>query len=149
MVTGLSANFCQLSMRLRDLPSTFHAAADITSTFLHPHTLPSTSINIPCIHGTFRELFMQLQTLRRLSCTRTPFRRLPSTFRASAVPSVNFLYGSGAFRQITVWPRTFCQLSLHQHNFPSTYVIFPCIRWTFSKLTSTFRASEKFSVNFP
>ena len=35
-VVGLSANFRQLFVHLRDLPSTFHATADITSTFLAP-----------------------------------------------------------------------------------------------------------------
>ena len=81
-VVGLSATFCQLSVRLQDLSSAFHAAVDVTSTFLS------------------------------------------STFCASERPSVNFPYGSGAFRQISVWSRTLCQLSLRQHNLPSIFTIF-------------------------
>ena len=61
---------------------------------------------------------------------------------------MNFPNGSGALRQLSVRPRTFCQLSLRQHNLPSIFAIFPCIHWTFCKLASTFCASEKFPSIF-
>ena len=67
-IAGVSVNFRQHSLRPRDLPSTFHAAADIPPTFLastHPPELPSsvnklrpqnflsTSVDLPCICVNF------------------------------------------------------------------------------------------------
>ena len=155
--------FSKHSVRLRGLPSTS----------VNFYTFSAPPVNIPCDRETFSHFLcghgsisQLLSTVRasagpfvnfpcscghyvNFHCTRTTFHQLPSTFCASERPSVNFPYGSGAFRQISVWLRTFCQLSLRQHNLSSICVIFPCIHWTFCKLTSTFRASEKFSVNFP
>ena len=103
---GPYINLCRLSVFLKDHPSTFCASAGpfinfpcVSRTFIklsaHLRDLPSTSVNFLCIRGTFHQLSVHLQK----------FRQLPSTFRASAGPSVNIPYGMGSSVH-------FCQLSV-------------------------------------
>ena len=113
-----SINFHQLSMHPRDLPSTFLVSTrpsinflcgcetfyKLPSTLVHPpyfRQIPSNSINFPCAHRRFCQLFIRqwdlLSTSVNFSCVRETFREpsvrpryLHSTFHASVGPSVNF-----------------------------------------------------------
>ena len=140
-----SINFRQLSVHPLDLPSTFLASVRPSikflcdcgtflkppSTFVHPQYLPSTSINLPCISGTFHEL--------------------KSTFRASMGDSVDFRKAAGPSVKFPCNHRTIHLLSEclqdllltfrisagHFANFPhacSTFrelpPTFPCVRGT-------------------
>ena len=60
----------------------------------------------------------------KLSCVCGTFCQLPSTFRVSAGPSVNFLYVCRNFRQL---PSTFCASN-------GTSINFPYVCWTFRQL---------------
>ena len=79
-------------------------------------------------------------------------------------PSVNFPCVCGTFRQLSVQPLIFCQLSLRPHNLRqlpssvnklrpqnllSTSVDFPCICRIYHKLASTFHVDGGTPVNFP
>ena len=147
-----SVNLCQLFVRLRDLPSTFHAP---TGPF----------VNFPCIRGSIRQIFasaehcvifskhyMRLRDLPSISvnfCTfLAPSVNIPChrgtfvTFSQLSVQSrvylptfVNFLSVCGTFRQFSMQLRTLRQLSVHLHNLPLTSINFPCIRLTFRELS--------------
>ena len=73
--------FCQLSIRPRDIPSSFVNFSCVRVIILqysvHQRNLPSTSDNFRCIHGTCRQLFVH-------------HFEFPSYFRASTGHSVNF-----------------------------------------------------------
>ena len=177
--TFVRRTICQLSVQQSDIPSIFVHPRDSSPTFsafagssvsfhqlsVRPLNIPSTSINIPCGHGTFHQFSVQL-------------RDLSPTFRASEGPSINFPYVRGRsvnFCQLSVWLRDYqifmCQrnilsssaniraasgpsinlrqLSMRLQNLLSTSVNFPCIHVTFRQLASTFCASVGHSVIFP
>ena len=96
--------FCQLSIRPRDLQSTFHASA-VSSVNFHVSVGPS--VNITCGRGTFRKLL--------------------STFHADAGPSVNFHHffrASASFRQPSVHPRDLLSTSVNSTNVRGNYYQF-------------------------
>ena len=138
-------------MRPWEHPSNIHAAAGFPSTFVNfmsvsetirqlsirPHDLPSTSINFLSVRGkhfvrkldlplNFRQLYVQL-------------RNLPTTFQATAGPSVSFhqhLYVLGNFAIVGPW-----DLPLLSVNVLSG-------RGSFCQLLSTVLESTGPSVNF-
>ena len=79
--TGPSVNFCQLSLTLRDRPST--------------------SVKFPWVHGNFCQHSVLAQDLRETSVN----------FCASLGPSVNFPCYRRAFHLLSVWQRDFHQVS--------------------------------------
>ena len=73
-------NFCQLSERLRKLPSTsvnFIAArrpySNFRQLFVRPGDFPLTSVNFPCSRETFRQLPSTSCATRRPSSAGIPF----------------------------------------------------------------------------
>ena len=114
---------CQLSIRPRDLPSTFHMSAgysiDLHQLYVHPRVHPSffCASVVPFIN------FSQLSVHPR---------DLPSTFLASVRLSIKFLCGCRTFRKLLL-------TSVHPQHLPSTSINFPCISGTFHELKSTFR----------
>ena len=118
-----SVSLCQLYVYPQNRLSAFHVAGDIPSIFVRPQdslsifiasadpfvnfhqfslrslNLPSTSINILCGRGTFRQLFVHP-------------RELSPTFHASEGPSINFPDVRG--RSVN-----FRQLSVHLRYYPS------------------------------
>ena len=71
------------------------------------------------------------------------FCQLPLTFRASAVPSINF-------QQLFVHPQDLPKtITARPQNLPSISVDFPCIYGTYRNLVSTFREAGGSPVNFP
>ena len=120
-----SFNFCQLSMLLPDLPTTFLVAVapfvNISQISVRPRDIPQISLR----SGD-----------------------LPSTFPlATDPPSASIIFTCGH--------ETFHKISLQPRDLLSTSVNFPCIRGTFRHLVvrpqdilSTFRASVGPSVNF-
>ena len=96
-----SVNFCQLSVRLWDLSSTFRASVELSVKFGGPSVrlrdLPSISVSFPCVCGTFCQFWSTLRAsavpsinFRHLSVFGGTFRHFPSTFHASVGCSVNF-----------------------------------------------------------
>ena len=124
--------------------------------------LPSTSVHFQCIsrilhqllciRGTFHQLSVRPQIFLQLVSTSVNFQcgrgtlcqhsvrpqDLPSTFRASTGPSVNFPGSHGIFRkivstflaskgpsvnfhQLSLQPANFCQLSVYLCDLPSTF----------------------------
>ena len=86
-------NFCQLSVRPRELPSTSVNFLSSSWTFRKLYSTfraaAVTSVNFSCIHGIFCKFSVPTGTFRRLLQT-FRLRNHPSTFRALAAPSVNF-----------------------------------------------------------
>ena len=141
----------------------------------------STSVNLLCICGTFRQLFVHPRDLtflfihgifRQLLSTfmrRVTFHQLLPTFHVSTGPSINFPYvrglsinfpgGRRTFRQLL---STFCafvgpfaQLSVWQRERPSTFCAsagpsINCREYFVrpQKLPEIFHASARPSVNF-
>ena len=114
-----SVNFCQLSVHLRNLPSTFCASVELLSN----------SLSFSCVRGLFEKVPYGCW----ISCQHH------STFRAVAGLSVSFLCIRGTFRQLL---STF-------HASKGLFVNFPCVCRTFRELPSTFCASAGPSVNLP
>ena len=137
----IRGTFCKLTLtfeRSRNLPLTFRTSAapsvnfcvtaDMSSTFFASTQPPATSIKFPCIHWSFRDLFLWQQNL-------------PSTFRAPQyLPST-----SVNFRALT---RSSVS-RLRPQNLLATSVDFPCIRRIYSKLASTLHVDGGPPVNFP
>ena len=97
--------------------------------------LPSTSINFLCDRDTIHQLLSTFRAVRRHSvnfCLLSvrPEDLLP-TCRLTGRPSVNF-----------------SEVSVQTEDLPSTSGYFLCGRETFRKLSSTFRAIGRTSVNF-
>ena len=142
-------------MRPRNISSTFGEATVPSVNFRQLCTFSGPSVNIPWDRGTFYHLqsnfcavypstFVNFPCVRGHSvnylCVHTTFRQLPSTFRASAGPSVNFSYGSGTFCKIFMRPRdlhstffvsaqpsvNFRHLSMPLLDYTLTYINFPC-----------------------
>ena len=155
--SGHSVNFRQLFVRQWDLPSNFCVSTEpsinICQLFVCPWDLPnssvrpldrlSTSFNFPCGRGIFHQLSVQSWDH-------------PSAFRTSVVPSVNFPYLRGTFRQVRqLFVRlrnytsilrasaecsvNFRQLSVHPRDLSSTFRF---------ELPSSFHVSAGHSVNF-
>ena len=105
--------FHQLSVQLRDLPSTsvcWGNFCQLPSTF---HVCKGPSVNFPCISGTFRQL--------------------PSTFRAMQDLPPTCVDSMFVSRTFSRFPLTICA-----SMGPSKNVL--CTRWTFRQLQTTFRA---------
>ena len=90
--TGPSVNFCQLSLTLRDLPST-----SVKFPWVHG-IFREHSVNFPCVHGTCYQPSVKL-------------RNLVATFRASTGTSVNIPYLNRTFGRL---PSTF----VHPRDLP-------------------------------
>ena len=142
-----SVNFCQLSVHLRNLPSTFCASVEI---------LCPNSVSFSCVRGLFEKvqygcwIFCQHQlTFRAVAglsvsflCIRGTFCQLSIrsrdylfTFRVSARHSVNF-------RQLSVRPRDPLSTSMHLWDLLATSVNSSCILGTFCQylcIHGTFR----------
>ena len=162
---GLSSNFCQLSVSLLDLSSTFHAAVDITSTFLAP---AQPSVN-------FHQLSVRLSDLPwtvlmaawpsvkflcgcghsvNFLCVSTTFRQYPPFLPCIHWPSVSLHLLSvlrnfpSIFRASTGPSVNFCQLSLSLWDILSTSVKFPLFREIFHQQFLHSRDILSTSVNF-
>ena len=147
---GSSINVCRLFVYLRDHPSTFCASAApfvkfpcISMTFIklsaHLRDLPSTSVNILCIHGTFCQLSVHPWAISSTFRASAEISSTSINFRALAGPSVNIPYGSGIFHPLL---STFCASVGHS-------VKFLCIRGTFHQLSVLQRDLPSISINFP
>ena len=138
--------------------------------FALPENFLSTSVNFPCVRGSSVKFPCSLRSFCQLFVW---LQDLPSTFRAAAGPSLNFLCGCGTIRELSVllldFPSisiTFCpagvpsihfhQLFVPRHFLPSS-INFLCGRgpfcqlfgshWTFRQFSSIFNATLKLSVN--
>lgn len=142
-------NFCQLSMRLRNLPSNTvhfpcgHWAICEFSLTLCAATGPP--INFSPIPSTYRDavessvnfcqLFMQPRDLTSTSVN----------FQAAARPPINFQQLSAQLCDLHVY---FHQLSMLPCDPPSTFVNFPCCCVTLHQHLSTFCSATGPSINF-
>ena len=157
-----SVNFCQLSVHLRNLPSTFCASAELISN----------SVSFLCFRGLFEkfrtavgssvntsQLSVRLRDFPSAFCASTGhsfnFRQhfmrpkdYPLTFRVSAGHSVNF-------SELPCGRGIFCQLSVHLQDLPSIFGVSAEISVNFHQLSvrprdllSTFRAFVGPSVDF-
>lgn len=87
-----SVNFCQLTVRLENLPSTY------CQLFVHPGDLPSTAVY-------FRVAWRLLRTARNFPCGQEAVCQPPSNLRVAKKPSINF-----------------CQIFIQLEDFASTGV---------------------------
>ena len=134
--------FLRLSVRQQDLLSTFERSRNVPLTFratvgpsvpfsqlfVRSWVFPSTFVNFPCVRGTLCQLSAQPRIFRQLSLHPHNLRQLPSTFRGSTGPSINFR-----------------QLSVHRQYLPSTSVNFLCIHGIFYKQTEAAEPSVNIS----
>ena len=132
-----SINICQLSMRQKDLPSTFHTTArhsvNLRSLFVQPGDLPSTSVNFPCGQETIREHSVWQgelpSTSVNLLCIWVTFCHLPSTFRVSGRPSVKICQLSLLLKEILATLREARRPTNYQlhvaGDLPSIFTNFP------------------------
>ena len=145
----IRGTFCELSVHLPDLPSTFRAKTGPTLNFrklsVRPNDHPLTfrestgpSVNFSCVHRNFRHL-------------------LPTSL-ASEGPFVHFLSVCRTFGQHSMRPRDLPTTSrnfqcsilstfLRPHDLLTTSVNFLYIHVTFHLFPTTFCASEGSSVN--
>ena len=169
-----SDNFCQLSVRpgdlpstfcvaraFRELPSTFHAtrgpyvnfrqlsiwSGDLPSTF-HATGKCSISVHFPCFRQNFHQLFLLSVGPGDLLSTFMNFLCGRETFIKI---SSSFCAAGRTSVNIPCVQKTFCnfqQLYVLLEDIVSTFVNFLCHRETFRQLSSTFLPVEKHSVNF-
>ena len=146
-------NFCQLSVRLRDLPLTFVNFLCIQETIcqfsVRQQDLPTTSVNFPYICGTFRKLpltfYASAGTSIKYQCSSRislnirqlyvrqfvhgTFRQLPSKFCLSVE---NILCGSWTFRltsdNFLYGQGSFRQVFMRKQDLQSYSVNIPCSR---------------------
>ena len=136
-----SVSLCQLSVHLRNLPSTFCASVELLSN----------SVSVLCVRGVFKKVPYSCWILCQhhstfcavaglsgsLLCIRGTFRQPLSTFHVSKGQFVNFPCVCRAFREL---PSTFCAST-------GPTVNFPCVCGTFCQLPLTLCASSGPSVN--
>ena len=146
---SVSETFRQHSIRPRDLPSTSINFLSVCGNILcGSWTFRLTSDNFLCGWGTCRQVFVLQLDLQSSSvnnpCGLGIYRQLsvhpwdPSpSFRASEVPSINFMYVRG--RSIN-----FRQLSVHPREYPSNF----CESEEHCHLQKTFRVAMEPSIYF-
>ena len=126
-----SVKLLQLSVLLRDLPSTFRAAVGLSVNFRqlsgHSQDILSTSRVLTGLSVKLHQLSMRL-------------RDVPSAFCVVVILAVNFC-------ELFVQTSTLHQISFRPWDRPSISVNFTCVCGTFRQLPTTFRLSTGPSVN--
>ena len=131
---------------------TFYAIVGHSVNFYRLFALPenflSTSVNFPCVRGSSVKFPCSLRSFCQLFVW---LQDLPSTFRAAAGPSLNFLCGCGTIRELSVLLLDFPSISItflscwvFFHSLPSTF----CAEASFCHLLLTFRVAVGLFVNF-